>query len=72
MQIDILVDILSYAAMKFSGFPSNRVIGLGTFLDSCRFQYFISRKLGVSASSVQALVVGENGPTSGNVILDFS
>ncbi|XP_012279178.1 L-lactate dehydrogenase [Orussus abietinus] len=58
------VDILSYAAMKLSGFPPNRVIGVGTFLDSCRFQWFIAEKLGISASSVQAFVIGENGPTS--------
>ncbi|XP_031827850.1 L-lactate dehydrogenase A-like 6A [Nomia melanderi] len=58
------VDILSYAAMKLSGFPPQRVIGLGTFLDSCRLQYFIAQKLGISASAVQASVICENGPTS--------
>nr|XP_012230468.1 PREDICTED: L-lactate dehydrogenase A chain-like [Linepithema humile] len=58
------VDILSYVAMKLSGFPPNRVIGLGTFLDSCRFQYFIAQKLGISASTIQALIIGESGPTS--------
>ncbi|XP_046413386.1 L-lactate dehydrogenase A-like 6A [Neodiprion virginianus] len=58
------VDIMSYAAMKLSGFPPNRVIGLGTFLDSIRFQYFIAQKLGLSANSVQALVIGESGPSS--------
>ncbi|KAK0081819.1 hypothetical protein PV325_011524 [Microctonus aethiopoides] len=58
------VDILSYVAMKLSGFPPNRVIGLGTFLDTCRFQCFIADKLGVSANSVQALIIGENGSTS--------
>ncbi|XP_020290515.1 uncharacterized protein LOC109858050 [Pseudomyrmex gracilis] len=58
------VDILSYVAMKLSGFPPNRVIGLGTFLDSCRFQYFIAQKLGISPSSVQALIIGESGPAS--------
>ncbi|EFN62193.1 L-lactate dehydrogenase A-like 6A [Camponotus floridanus] len=58
------VDILSYAAMKLSGFPPNRVIGLGTFLDSCRFQYFISQKLEISASAIQALIIGESGPAS--------
>ena len=62
----VSVDILSYAAMKLSGFPPHRVMGLGTFLDSCRFQYFIAQKLGISASSVQASVICENGPTSGN------
>ncbi|XP_017881354.1 L-lactate dehydrogenase A-like 6A [Ceratina calcarata] len=58
------VDILSYAAMKLSGFPPHRVVGLGTFLDSCRFQYFIAQKLGISANSVQASIICENGPTS--------
>ncbi|KAK9296445.1 hypothetical protein QLX08_009547 [Tetragonisca angustula] len=58
------VDILSYAAMKLSGFPPHRVMGLGTFLDSCRLQYFVAQKLGISASSVQASVICENGPTS--------
>ncbi|XP_053970998.1 L-lactate dehydrogenase A-like 6A [Hylaeus anthracinus] len=58
------VDILSYAAMKLSGFPPQRVIGLGTFLDSCRLQHFIAQKLGISSSAVQASVICENGPTS--------
>lgn len=63
--VDFTVDIMSYAAMKLSGFPPNRVIGLGTFLDSSRFQYFIAQKLGLSANAVQALVIGENGQNSG-------
>ncbi|XP_014480201.1 PREDICTED: L-lactate dehydrogenase A-like 6A [Dinoponera quadriceps] len=58
------VNIMSYVAMKLSGFPPNRVIGIGTFLDSCRFQYFIAQKLGISASAVQALIIGESGPAS--------
>ncbi|KZC04888.1 PREDICTED: L-lactate dehydrogenase A-like 6A [Dufourea novaeangliae] len=58
------VDILSYAAMKLSGFPPQRVIGLGTFLDSCRLQHFIAQKLGISAGAVQASVICENGATS--------
>lgn len=66
------VDILSYVAMKLSGFPPNRVIGLGTFLDSCRFQYFIAQKLGVSPSSVQALIVGATGTKSGiNLLFNY-
>lgn len=51
--------------MKLSGFPPTRVIGLGTFLDTCRFQCFIAEKFGVSTNSVQALIIGENGSTSG-------
>lgn len=55
--------------MKLSGFPPNRVIGLGTFLDSCRFQYFIAQKLGISASAIQALIIGESGPASGIIYI---
>ncbi|XP_063986221.1 L-lactate dehydrogenase A chain-like [Diachasmimorpha longicaudata] len=58
------VDILSYVALRLSGFPPHRVIGLGTFLDSCRFQYFIGEKLGISPSCVQAFVIGESSPVS--------
>ncbi|CAK9802881.1 L-lactate dehydrogenase A-like 6A [Anthophora plagiata] len=58
------VNILSYAAMKLSGFPPHRVVGLGTFLDSCRFQYFIAQKLGISAKAVQANIICEDGPMS--------
>ncbi|XP_014209762.1 L-lactate dehydrogenase [Copidosoma floridanum] len=58
------VDILSYVAMKLSGFPPNRVIGLGTLLDNCRLQHMVSKELGLSAASVQSLVIGESGPTS--------
>lgn len=59
--------------MKLSGFPPNRVIGLGTFLDSCKFQYYIAEQLNVSPSSIQALVVGENSSNSGidNIYLTF-
>ncbi|CAD6232994.1 GSCOCG00007086001-RA-CDS, partial [Cotesia congregata] len=58
------VDVLSYVAMKLSGFPPSRVIGLGTLLDSCRFKCLISQKLGIAPSSVQAMIIGENGATS--------
>ncbi|CAK9829277.1 L-lactate dehydrogenase A-like 6A [Anthophora retusa] len=58
------VNILSYAAMKLSGFPPHRVVGLGTFLDSCRFQYYIAQKLGISAKAVQANIICEDGPMS--------
>ncbi|KAJ8668730.1 hypothetical protein QAD02_010393 [Eretmocerus hayati] len=58
------VDVLSFAAMKLSGFPPGRVIGLGTLLDNCRLQHAIASELGIAPSSVQSLVIGESGPTS--------
>ncbi|KAK3041093.1 hypothetical protein RJ639_026890 [Escallonia herrerae] len=58
------VDVLTYVAWKLSGFPSNRVIGSGTNLDSSRFRFLIADHLDVNAQDVQAYIVGEHGDTS--------
>ncbi|KAJ4954719.1 hypothetical protein NE237_011502 [Protea cynaroides] len=58
------VDILTYIAWKLSGFPSNRVIGSGTNLDSSRFRSLIADHLDVNAQDVQAYIVGEHGDSS--------
>ncbi len=55
------VDVLSYVAYKLSGFPSSRVFGSGTVLDSARLKYIIGNRLGVDPRSVHAFVVGEHG-----------
>ncbi|KAJ4840641.1 hypothetical protein Tsubulata_034195 [Turnera subulata] len=58
------VDALTYVAWKLSGFPSNRVIGSGTNLDSSRFRFLIADHLDVNAQDVQAYIVGEHGDSS--------
>ncbi|XP_058104552.1 L-lactate dehydrogenase B-like [Magnolia sinica] len=58
------VDVLTYIAWKLSGFPSNRVIGSGTNLDSSRFRFLIADHLDVNAQDVQAYIVGEHGDSS--------
>ncbi|KAI4327110.1 hypothetical protein L6164_019610 [Bauhinia variegata] len=58
------VDVLTYVAWKLSGFPSNRVIGSGTNLDSSRFRFLIADHLDVNAQDVQACIVGEHGDSS--------
>ncbi|XP_021823874.1 L-lactate dehydrogenase B-like [Prunus avium] len=58
------VDILTYVAWKLSGFPSNRVVGSGTNLDSSRFRFLIADHLDVNAQDVQAYIVGEHGDSS--------
>lgn len=55
------VDILTYTALKLSGFPENRVIGSGTVLDTARLKYQLSNHLEVDSRSVHAFIVGEHG-----------
>lgn len=57
------VDILTYVALKVSGYPKNKVFGSGTVLDSSRFRYLLSRHCGVDARNVHAYIVGEHGDT---------
>ncbi|XP_032456915.1 L-lactate dehydrogenase A chain-like isoform X3 [Nasonia vitripennis] len=59
------VDVLSHLAMKLSGFPSQRVLGLGTLLDNCRLQHELAKELGVNQAAVHSMVIAESGPTSG-------
>ena len=55
------VDVLTYAAVKFSGLPQNRVLGSGTTLDSSRFRYLLSQQVGVDPRNVHAYIIGEHG-----------
>jgi L-lactate dehydrogenase len=55
------VDVLSYASWKMSGFPSQRVIGSGTILDTARFRHLLSQYYKVDARSVHAYIIGEHG-----------
>ena len=57
------VDILTYVTLKISGFPSNRVIGSGTVLDTARLKYMISEFYKVDASNIHAYIIGEHGDT---------
>ena len=55
------VDVLTYAALKLSHFPANRVIGSGTVLDSARFKYLLGEHLQVDSRSIHAFIIGEHG-----------
>jgi L-lactate dehydrogenase len=55
------VDVLTYLAVQRSGLPWQRVIGLGTQLDTARFRSYLARRLQVPATQVQALILGEHG-----------
>lgn len=55
------VDILTYTAIKLSGFTENRVIGSGTVLDTARLKYELSEHLSVDSRSIHAFIIGEHG-----------
>ncbi len=55
------VDILTYTALKISGFPSNRVIGSGTVLDTGRMKEILGKMLKVDSRSIHAFIIGEHG-----------
>jgi L-lactate dehydrogenase len=55
------VDVLTYAAWKWSGLPAGRVIGSGTSLDTSRFRRRLAEHYGVASDNVHAYVIGEHG-----------
>lgn len=55
------VDVLTYAAVRFSGYPENRVFGTGTVLDTARLKYLLGQHLQVDPRSVHAFIIGEHG-----------
>jgi L-lactate dehydrogenase len=55
------VDVLTHLAVERSGLPWQRVIGLGTQLDTARFRSYLAQRLQVPATQVQALILGEHG-----------
>lgn len=55
------VDVLTYAAWKWSGFPAGRVIGSGTALDTSRLRRRLAARYGISSDHVHAYVIGEHG-----------
>ena len=57
------MDVLTYFTCKFSGLPTERVIGSGTVLDSARLRQRLASYLNVNPKSVHAYQVGEHGDT---------
>jgi len=55
------VDILTYAAIKLSGIPEQRVIGSGTVLDTGRLKQILSERLMVDPRNVHVRILGEHG-----------
>src|SRR5688572_30028322 len=57
------LDAMVWALQKFSGLPSQRVVGMAGVLDSGRFRHFIADELKVSIEDVTAFVLGGHGDT---------
>jgi L-lactate dehydrogenase len=66
------LDVITYLAVKESGFPANRVIGSGTVLDSSRFKYYLGQKLGANPKDIFAYVIGEHGDSQVEVFSSIS
>jgi malate dehydrogenase len=65
------LDLMTALALKQSGFPRPRVMGMAGVLDSARLRCFIAQRLGVAPADVQATVLGSHGelmvPVSGSI-----
>ena len=57
------LDVMCYVAMKASGFPRERVIGMAGVLDTARYRMFLAEALGMSVEDIQAMVLGGHGDT---------
>ena len=57
------LDAMAQQALKITGFPPNRVLGMAGILDTARYRTFLAQELGVSVNSVSAYVLGGHGDT---------
>ena len=55
------LDVMTYVALKESGFPKERVVGMAGILDSARMAHFIFEKVGYGAGQIRASVMGGHG-----------
>lgn len=66
------MDTMTYLALKSTGVPKNKIIGMGGALDSARFRYQLSRHLGASPADLNAVVVGGHGDTTMIPLIRFA
>jgi malate dehydrogenase len=57
------LDVMCYVAMKASGFPRERVLGMAGVLDTARYRTFLAEAMDVSVEDIQAMVLGGHGDT---------
>jgi malate dehydrogenase len=57
------LDVIVMALQKYSGLPTNKVVGMAGILDSSRFKYFLSQELNVPSKNIETIVLGGHGDT---------
>lgn len=57
------LDVMCHVAMKASGFPRERVLGMAGVLDTARYRAFLAEALDISVRDIQAMVLGGHGDT---------
>ncbi len=57
------LDVMAYVALKVTGFPRERVLGMAGVLDTARYRSFLAEALNVSVRDIQAMVLGGHGDT---------
>jgi malate dehydrogenase len=57
------LDVMAYVALKVTGFPRERVLGMAGVLDTARYRAFLAEALDVSVRDIQAMVLGGHGDT---------
>jgi malate dehydrogenase len=57
------LDAMAYVAMRVTGFPRERVLGMAGVLDTARYRAFLAEALDVSVEDIHAMVLGGHGDT---------
>ena len=57
------LDVIVMALQKYSGLPTNKVVGMAGILDTSRFKYFLSKEMNVPVKEIESLVLGGHGDT---------
>ena len=57
------LDVMVMAFQKYSGLPTNKVVGMAGILDSSRFKLFLSKELNTPVKEIEAMVMGGHGDT---------
>ena len=67
------LDVMTHLAYQVSGLPAERVMGLGTVLDTARYRSYLAQHFNVDARDIDAYVIGEHGetmlPLTANIII---